>query len=76
LTYFPPQKNGDITKKAISRLLSPLMALELASGWPSSGAGYDDQENNNDAYGNSDSVGGNGTNQPVWNTVEHRRTQL
>jgi len=44
-------------KKAISRAVSPADGLlELSSYWPSSGAGYDDLDNNN-AYRNNAGVG-------------------
>jgi hypothetical protein len=68
---FRLKKSRYLTKKAISRAAFPADGLGAFSGWPSSGAGYDDHNNNN-AYGNSDRVGGIGTNQPVWNAVEHR----
>jgi hypothetical protein len=71
LTYLPPQKSRYLTKKAISRAAFPADGLGAFSGWPSSGAGYDDHNNKN-AYGNSDRVGGIRINRPVSNAVEHR----
>jgi hypothetical protein len=55
-------------KKAIGGLFTPLMAFWNLVPWPSSGAGYDDLNNN--AYRNSDGVGENG---PACESVGHRR---
>jgi len=47
------------------------MALELSSGLASSGAGYDDYDNN--AYRDSEGVGDLGKKPPTWETVGHRK---
>lgn len=52
------------------------MALGTLFRLASDGAGYDDYDQNNNAYRNSGGVAEKGTNPATWKTVIHRGTLM
>jgi hypothetical protein len=64
--FGPSPKSRHTTKKAIGWFRPADGLWNLRPGWPSSGAGYDDRDNNSDGI--------ELVNRPDWKKIEHRRT--
>ena|SRR5215471_4714614 len=59
-------------KRPSARLSAPLMASESYLPAASDGAGYDDYEQNNNAYRDSNDTGEKGTKKPACKSSAHR----